>query len=29
MRFLNGSDAQQQYGSRYAAGLIQLRLKTS
>jgi hypothetical protein len=29
MRFLNGSDAQQQYGSRYAAGLIQVRLKTS
>jgi hypothetical protein len=29
MRFLSGSDAQQQYGSRYAAGVIQVRLKTS
>ena len=29
MRFLSGSDAQQQYGSRYAAGVIQVKLKTS
>ncbi len=28
MRFLSGSDAQQQYGSRYAAGVIQVKLKT-
>jgi hypothetical protein len=28
MRFLSGSDAQQQYGSRYAGGLIQIKLKT-
>lgn len=29
MRFLNGSDAQQRYGPRFAAGVIQVRLKTS
>ena len=29
MRFLSGSDAQQQYGSRFAAGVIQVKLKTS
>jgi hypothetical protein len=29
MRYLSGSDAQQQYGSRYAAGVIQVKLKTS
>ena len=29
MRFLSGSDAQQQYGSRYGAGVIQVTLKTS
>ncbi|MGH7517453.1 MAG: hypothetical protein ACREOC_08285 [Gemmatimonadales bacterium] len=28
MRFLSGSDAQQQYGSRYGGGLIQIKLKT-
>lgn len=28
MRFLSGSDAQQQYGARYAGGLIQIKLKT-
>jgi len=29
LRFLSASDAQQQYGSRYAAGVIQVKLKTS
>jgi hypothetical protein len=29
MRYLNGSDAQQQYGSRDAAGVIQVKLKTT
>jgi len=29
MRFLSGSDAQQQYGARYPAGVIQVKLKTS
>ncbi|HET7600479.1 MAG TPA: hypothetical protein VFK09_09310 [Gemmatimonadales bacterium] len=27
IRYLSGSDAQQQYGPRYAAGVIQIRLK--
>jgi len=29
MRFLNGSDAQQRYGPRFAAGVIQVKLKNS
>jgi hypothetical protein len=29
IRFLNGSDAQQRYGPRFAAGVIQVTLKTS
>src|SRR5688572_13525854 len=29
MRFLSGSDAQQRYGPRFAAGIIQVRLKAS
>jgi hypothetical protein len=29
LRFLSSSDAQQQYGSRYGGGVIQVTLKTS
>ena len=29
IRFLNGSDAQQRYGPRFAAGVIQVKLKNS
>ncbi len=29
MRFLSGSDAQQEYGAGYAAGVIQVRLKST
>ena len=29
LRFLSSSDAQQQYGSRYGGGVIQVKLKTS
>lgn len=29
IRFLNGSDAQQRYGARFAAGVIQVTLKSS
>lgn len=29
IRYLNGSDAQQRYGARFAAGVIQVTLKSS
>ncbi|HET8623161.1 MAG TPA: hypothetical protein VFM14_06335 [Gemmatimonadales bacterium] len=29
IRYLNGSDAQQQYGSRFSAGVIQVKLRHS
>ena len=29
IRFLNSSDAQQRYGPRFAAGVIQVKLKSS